>query len=380
VAIGSTTATSRANIWGANIATGAGATASHGQLSVWSTSTYGANIGGTLALGGDGGTFNNITYATVSGRKENGSINNYDAYLAFAVSKDTSNTVVERMRIDSSGNVGIGTSSPTQALTVNGQMLSIASSGASFKNITPTTGNNFMWLGNTGNNLYVGKESSAGATLFVGSSAYAAVIGNDGAYPLQFATDNNVRATIDSSGNLLVGTTGLPVANGRLSVSASSGETARFYNSGGNGSPSLALDKSTTTNTSSQLFAVFTINNQGTGSGQINANGANAAAFGSFSDQRLKENIVDLPSQLPNILALRPVEFDYIESEGGGHQISFIAQEIQQVYPDVVGERGDGMLTVTGWSKTEARLVKAIQEQQALITALTTRITALESK
>jgi hypothetical protein len=104
--------------------------------------------------------------------------------------------------IDTSQRVGIGTASPTQALTVNGQMLSVASSGASFKNITPTTGNNYMWLGNTGNNLYVGKESSAGGTLFVGSSAYAAVIGNDGAYPLQFATNNNVQATIDSSGVL----------------------------------------------------------------------------------------------------------------------------------------------------------------------------------
>jgi hypothetical protein len=56
------------------------------------------------------------------------------------------------------------------------------------------------------------------------------------------------------------------------------------------------------------------------------------------------------------------VEFDYIQSEGGGHQIGFIAQEMQKVYPDAVGERSDGMLTVTGWNKTEARLVKAIQE------------------
>ncbi len=107
------------------------------------------------------------------------------------------------LHVDSTNNrVGVGTNSPTQALTVNGQMLSIASSGASFKNITPTTANNYMWLGNTGNNLYVGKESSAGGTLFVGSSAYAAVIGNDGAYSLQFATNNNVRATIDSSGRV----------------------------------------------------------------------------------------------------------------------------------------------------------------------------------
>ena len=51
---------------------------------------------------------------------------------------------------------------------------------------------------------------------------------------------------------------------------------------------------------------------------------------------------------------------------------------MQEIYPDAVGEGADGMLTVTGWSKTEARLVKAIQEQQALITSLTARITALE--
>jgi len=118
------------------------------------------------------------------------------------------------------------------------------------------------------------------------------------------------------------------------------------------------------------VFVGFTVNSQGTGSGQINANGANSAAFGSFSDSRLKENIVDLPPQLANIMALRPVEFDYIESEGGGHQISFIAQEMEAVYPDVVGERADGMKTITGWSKTEARLVKAIQELKAEIDTL----------
>ena len=80
-------------------------------------------------------------------------------------------------------------------------------------------------------------------------------------------------------------------------------------------------------------------------------------------------------------MALRPVEFDYLESYGGGHQIGFIAQEMQQVYPDVIAEDAseEKILSITGWSKTEARLVKAIQEQQTLITALAARITALES-
>jgi hypothetical protein len=51
---------------------------------------------------------------------------------------------------------------------------------------------------------------------------------------------------------------------------------------------------------------------------------------------------------------------------------------MEQIYPDVVGERADGMKTITAWSKTEARLVKAIQEQQAIIEQLTQRIAALE--
>ena len=108
----------------------------------------------------------------------------------------------------------------------------------------------------------------------------------------------------------------------------------------------------------------------------IAGNGASSAAFASFSDARLKENIVELPPQLSNILALRPVEFDYIESAGGGHQTGFIAQEIEAVYPDTVGEQLNGMKTLSGWSKTEARLVKAIQEQQAIIESLKARLDA----
>jgi hypothetical protein len=53
---------------------------------------------------------------------------------------------------------------------------------------------------------------------------------------------------------------------------------------------------------------------------------------------------------------------------------------MQAIYPDAVGEIADGMLTVTGWDKTTARLVKAIQEQQAMIENLTVRLNALEGK
>jgi hypothetical protein len=62
------------------------------------------------------------------------------------------------------------------------------------------TANSLMWLANTGGRIYIGKESSAGGIIVNGTDAYAAVIATNNAYPLQFGTNNAVRATIDSSG------------------------------------------------------------------------------------------------------------------------------------------------------------------------------------
>ena len=181
------------------------------------------------------------------------------------------------------------------------------------------------------------------------------------------------RMQLSSSGRLHLNNTGFNT-NGQLNVLGSS----RLMEVN-NGDPALFVDKDGSTNNSNQVFVRFTTFAQANGNGQINGNGSNQAAFGSTSDERLKENITDIPSQLNNILALRPVEFDYIESEGGGHQTSFIAQEIEQIYPDAVSERADGMKTLTGWGKTEAMLVKAIQDQQEIIEDLQTRLSALEA-
>ena len=73
-------------------------------------------------------------------------------------------------------------------------------------------------------------------------------------------------------------------------------------------------------------------------------------------------------------------KFDFIESQGGEHQVGFIAQEFETVYPDSVASQpmfvganahsDEERLTITGWSKTEARLVKALQEAIAKIETL----------
>ena len=190
---------------------------------------------------------------------------------------------------------------------------------------------------------------------------------------VSFNTTVQNALTLDANGNLNLGITGRPE---RLAVFGNSGPQALcllFGNTAGDvGNSALVISKYDNNTTTSQVFVRFFVNALGAACGQINANGANTAAFGTYSDSRLKENITSLPSQLANIIALNPCEFDY--KDGSGHQIGFIAQEMEEVYPDVVGEREDGMKTITGWSKTEARLVKAIQELHAEIETLKQRI------
>ena len=97
---------------------------------------------------------------------------------------------------DASGNVGIGTSSPARRLDV--------SAATGLIGVTSSTGTNYAVFQalNTGGTMTLGLEGSTSA-VFAGSTAYSAIFGTGGAYSLHLATNNTVRATIDSSGNFL---------------------------------------------------------------------------------------------------------------------------------------------------------------------------------
>jgi len=178
------------------------------------------------------------------------------------------------------------------------------------------------------------------------------------------------RMRIDASGNLRVGTTS-GNADARTTIAQGSTDS----------SPCIDYQKGSATTTTAQVYARFFCNGGSTATGSITANGVSAATFTAYSDRRLKENIVDLPSQLNNIMSLRPVEFDYKGySSGDGHQIGFIAQEVQSVYPDLVAEGDNGMLTLSDMNKNDARLIKAIQELKAIVDAQAARIAALEAQ
>lgn len=289
--------------------------------------------------------------------------------------------------IDSSQNVGVGTTTPATKLQVNGTANgSVATliGNASLTGSAPTNTGSIRLIDNPTASTAAGGFEFLTSTFGSGYGWKIASIDSSGVQ-LTFSTRQNSASwtesmRIDPSGNLLVGNTGAATATLTINSTAAQ-NSALFYSSGaGSSTACLRVAKQTNDSTTAQVYIQFLINNQINGGGQINANGASAAAFGAFSDRRLKENITDLPSQLANIMALRPVEFDYIESEGGGHQIGFVAQEVQEIYPDLIGEREDGMLTLTDMNKNDARLIKAIQEQQAMILELKAELDALKAK
>ena len=126
------------------------------------------------------------------------------ASTAIPIVFSTNNT--ERLRITSAGLVGIGTSSPATPLDVVGNI----------RAVTSATSATTVRIGNTGNNVFLGVESSTGGSNITGSTAYAGTITSNG--PIQFSASNggSVQATLDASGRLGIGTT---APNRKLEVS-----------------------------------------------------------------------------------------------------------------------------------------------------------------
>lgn len=115
----------------------------------------------------------------------------------------------------------------------------------------------------------------------------------------------------------------------------------------------------------------------------VNNNGAVATQCGIIcaSDERLKEDITNLETPLDKIMALRSVSFTWKDETLAkrGTQVGFVAQEVQQVLPELIGETPDGMLGVDYASLTSV-LTGAVQEQQAQIDTMQRQIAALEAQ
>jgi len=245
----------------------------------------------------------------------------------------------ERMRISSAGYVGIGVTNPTQPLQISG------GSATEF-------------------DMFV--SGTRTGTLYTDSTQM--IVSAATAIPMIFQTSATERMRIDSSGNVFVGTTN--TASGGFEVSPDYNSTASSAFIVGHASGSA----------SGAVYGLFRYGANSIGS--ITQTGTTAVLYNTTSDYRLKNDVTPIQNALATVEALNPVSFTWID---GRKDDGFIAHEIQAVIPncvtgekDAVNEDGTPKYQQMDNSGVIPFLVKAIQEQQALITDLTTRLAALE--
>ena len=290
---------------------------------------------------------------------------------------------------DASGNVGIGTTVPFAKLNVAG---ATSTSATAYDSTSPPAAGQIDARSTDAYTTQRGGKvtfSGIAGTGAVALSVYGAVqgykanasISNAGGGLILSSTSNGSgllteAARIDDNQNLLVGTTVASPSSG-VGIKNIYSATDPYISIVGAGS-TAATNGLLIYSTGAAAYRFYV----GLG-GTVNATSTTITAI---SDQRLKENIRDIDTGLSAIMALKPRRFDWKEGKGQDKKdaAGFIAQEFEDVFPECVGASmagADGIEYKNINHETLIpTLVKAIQEQQTLITALTTRITALEAQ
>jgi hypothetical protein len=299
-----------------------------------------------------------------------------------ALAFETGSTANERMRIDNAGNVGIGTSSPLTNLHVRVNALSgytsVANSGLLIERGNGPAALNIASPNNQSGFIWFADQDGAGP----GNIKY-----DHANNSLSFAANDAERMRIDSSGNLLVGTTS-SASGERLSVSssASAAEAVRFVHSAAN---PFGLDLRFTGASPNNTGNWFLQCNDSTAlRAQIRANGGLANFSGNnvnLSDRREKTNFTPAGEYLSKICAIPVQTFNYIDQnheEDPGLTLGVVAQDVQAVAPELVMESNWGtkeepkMRLSVYQTDLQYALMKCIQEQQAIIESLKARLDA----
>ncbi len=291
----------------------------------------GTNYNSTIAFGDqDSSTSGQLTYA------HNGD------YMSFNTNGS------ERMRIDSTGNVGIGTSSPSAPLEVNGTATAVRATSAQ------------LWLSRTtASTHYEGIcfRSSLARDAFIGRPPNS----DDITFGFDAGSVLAEAMRLNSSGNLLMGTASYAAGQNAIMLSGVSSNFSR--------------------NSTAASAQIYFENPNGT-VGQISTSGS-STSFLTSSDYRLKEDWQPMTRATERVKALKPVNFAW--KVDGSRVDGFLAHEAQEVVPecatgekDAVDAEGKPNYQGIDQSKLVPLLTAALQEALAKIDSLAARIETLE--
>ena len=290
-------------------------------------------------------------------------LSDYDGsfFWSRAASGSGNFTYTDVMVLDASGNLGIGTSSPSTKLQVGDTSdVSIAMSNSS----SVTSGNRgTLAMFNSGNST-------------VGLIRFGAVTDNVGT-DIQFFTRPAAGSltqtmTIDSSGSLQL-----------KKASNETEATAQFFISGSGYEAYHWLDSTAYyIGQNSSIRSLRIYSNSYTAGVNLASGGT---SWGTFSDERLKYDIEPITNGLDKLNSIRCVSYRLkdVDASDSQKKLGVIAQDLVGVVDEVIditkrhGDETDYMSV--RYTELIPVLIKSIQEQQALITQLTARITALET-
>jgi len=254
-----------------------------------------------------------------------------------------------------------GGTGSTKGIYLNDNGVLPATTGGSASDATVDLGNSVLrWK-----DLYLsGKaylNTTSGAQLILQTDATRAFVGTNTNHPLIFDTNGSERLRIENGGDVEIKT-----ASKYLRFNSPS-STFDF-----SGQPSGTDYLRLTTSSSGNFF--------------FYADGSlynTTGTYGTISDLRLKENVVDATSKLDELMQLRVVNYNFRTSPDT-KMLGFIAQEVEQVFPSLVeaGEEvsGEEPYKSIKTSVLVPMLVKAIQEQQATIETLETEMTSVKAR
>jgi hypothetical protein len=321
------------------------------------------------------------------GTSDKHTLNTHGGFLAFKVNSsgyngaNSSTSLVEYMRIEKDGNVGIGTDSPAAVLHISKDVGNTELEALRLSNFDPDKPN-----GQVGHAVSLSFELPANDGGITDGKLAAKIVGTAGANgtndwytgspstnfqgQLDFYTRNDDvltnQMTIDEHGYVGLATTN---PNSKLEI---------FDATGGAGT-GLRLNCN---NVGSDVWDLYS-----TSAGRIYVTNPNysggvylqhtATSWTGNSDERLKENIVELDNVLPKISNLRAVKYNFISDEEDTTKIGFIAQDWQTDFSEVVNDIIPEELGMN-YTETIPVLLKAIQEQQTIIEDLQARIEILE--